>query len=123
MAVQQRHEIPRDEWTAFLNGVTNAHAGQGVTIEALDREYGDGYESAQLPLAYVEYDHQADEVAVAVGGRDGRYPVVLRHAVQRPRRILADSAAPFIEWAFDIVADVDSHTIVTIVGHQGPRSE
>ena len=86
-------------------------------------EYGDGYEAEGLPLAYVEYDHKADEVAVAVGGGDGRYPVVLRHAIQHPRRILADSAAPFIDWAFDIVADDDSHTIVKIVGRPEPRSE
>jgi hypothetical protein len=103
--------------------VRNAHAGQDVTMEVLDRDFGDGYEAERLPLAYVEYDHKADEVAVAVGGRDGRCPVVLRHAIPRPRRILTDSTAPSIDWAFDIVADDNSHTIVTIVGRPEPRSE
>jgi hypothetical protein len=114
MAVQQRHEVPRQEWSGFFEEVTKNHAGQDVIIEVLDREFGDGTEALRLPLAYIEYDHKDDEVAVAVGGRDGRYPVVLRHAVARPRRILADTTLPQIDWAFDIVGDGDSHTIVTV---------
>jgi hypothetical protein len=123
MAGQQRHEIPREEWKEFLDGVTKFHEGQDVTIEVLDREFGDGHEADRLPLAYVEYDPKDDEAAVGVGGRDGRYPVVLRHAVPRPRRMLADSAAPSIDWAFDIVDDDDSHTIVTVFARVAAGTE
>ena len=123
MAVQQRHEIPREEWSGFFEGVTKEHAGQDVTIEVLAREFGDGHEARRLPLAYVEYDPKDDEVSVAVGGRDGRYPVVLRHAVHGHRRIVSDSAAPLIDWAFDIVGDDDSHTIVTIPARPEPGAE
>ncbi len=123
MALQQRHEIPREEWSGFFERVTKEHAGQDVTIEVLDREFGDGHEARRLPLAYVEYDPKDDEVSVAVGGRDGRYPVVLRHAVAGPRRVVSDSAAPLIDWAFDIVGDDDSHTIVTIFAAPEPGVE
>ena len=56
MALQQRHEIPREEWSGSFEGVTKEHAGQDVTIEVLDREFGDGHEARRLPLASVEYD-------------------------------------------------------------------
>ena len=123
MALQQRHEIPQEEWSGFFEEVTTNHAGQEVTIEVLDREYGDGYEAQRLPLAYVEYDPKGDEMSVAVGGRDGRYPVVLRHAIQRPRRILSDSTAPLIDWAIDVIGDDDSHTIVTILARPESGAE
>ena len=54
-------------------------------------------------------------MSVAVGGGDGRYPVVLRSTIHGPRRIVSDSAAPLIDWAFDIISNDDSHTIVTIL--------
>jgi hypothetical protein len=120
MAVPQRHEVPPQEWSGLLDRVTRDHAGQDVAIEVLDRQFGDGMEAQRLPLAYIEYDHGGDEVAVAVGGRDGRYPVVLRHGVARPRRILVDTALPEIDCALDIVADGDSHTIVTVFARPGP---
>jgi Family of unknown function (DUF5335) len=120
MAVQQRHEVPHQEWNGLFEEVTKDHAGQDVIIEVLDREFGDGKEAQRLPLAYIEYDPKGDEVAVAVGGRDGRYPVVLRHAVSRPRRIFADATLPEIDWAFDILGDDDSHTIVTVFARPDP---
>jgi hypothetical protein len=120
MAVEQPHEIPHADWSGFFEEVTKNHAGQDATIEVLDREFGDSYEAERVPLAYVEYDRKDDQIAVAVGGHDTRYPVVLRHAVERPVRILSDSSAPFADWTFDIVGDDDSHTIVTIFARPEP---
>jgi hypothetical protein len=114
MAAHQGHEVPQQEWSDLLERVTKDHAGQDVIIGVLDLQFGDGKEAQRLPLAYIEYDPKGDEVAVAVGGRDGRYPVVLRHAVSRPRRIPVDATLPQADWAFDIVGDDESHTIVTV---------
>jgi hypothetical protein len=114
MAAHQAHEVPQQEWSGLFEKVTKDHAGQEVILEVLDLQFGDGKEAQRLPLAYMEYDPKGDEVAVAVGGRDGRYPVVLRHAVPRPRRILVDTTLPQADWAFDIVGDDDAHTIVTV---------
>ena len=54
-----------------------------------------------------------DVVIVAVGGRDGRYPVVLRHIVEHPQRIAADTYGEG-RLALDIVDGDGDHTIVTI---------
>jgi hypothetical protein len=123
VGVLQRHEIPREEWTGYFDRVTKDHAGQELTIEVLDRKFGDGYEAERLPLAYLEYDDAGDEVAVAAGGRDGRYPVVLRHAIKRPRRIVVDSTAQHIDLALDVIGADDSHTIVTILARPAGGAE
>ena len=47
-------------------------AGDEVTIELLDPEFGDAFEAERMPLAYIEYDEHADQASVGVGGRDGR---------------------------------------------------
>jgi Family of unknown function (DUF5335) len=111
----QGPELARAEWQARLDELTKEQQGHEVAIELLDQELGDEEEVEWLPLAYIEYDHKDDVVIVAVGGRDGRYPVVLRHFVEHPQRILVDSHDEG-RVALDIVdGDGDGdHTIVTI---------
>jgi hypothetical protein len=107
-------DIPRAEWSQVLEGLTDQYEGAEVTIELLDQEFGDESEVQRLPLAYLEYDHQDDVVIVAVGGRDGRYPAVLRHIVEHPERILRDTLGPGGLVALDVVGRDESHTIVTL---------
>ncbi|MER5426377.1 hypothetical protein [Streptosporangium roseum] len=48
------------------------------------------------------------------GGRDGRYPVVLRHAVDHPQRVLSDTTQRGTTRAFDVVDAEGVQTIVTL---------
>jgi hypothetical protein len=105
-------EIPPPEWYDYLETFSKDHEGDAVTIEVLSADFGDELEAERLPLKYVEYDYKDDVVIVAVGGRDGRYPVVLRHMVQHPQRILADTEIADGRWALDVVGQDDSETIV-----------
>jgi Family of unknown function (DUF5335) len=109
----QGPELPRSQWQAGLDELTKRHQGHRVAIELLDQEFGDEAEVETLPLSYLEFDPKDDVVIVAVGGRDGRYPVVLRHIVERPQRIAADSVGED-RVAVDIVDGDGGHTIVTI---------
>ncbi|MDF3299825.1 DUF5335 family protein [Streptomyces tropicalis] len=79
--------LDRDTWQAALDRMTEEHAGELVTIEILDPEIGHQYEAERLPFSYLSYDPRDEVVVVAVGGATARYPVVLRHMVQRPREI------------------------------------
>jgi Family of unknown function (DUF5335) len=108
------HERPKEDWHALLDELTRVRAGDDVTIEVLDAEFGDEFEAERMPLAYVEYDEHADEASVGVGGRDGRYPVVLRHAVARPTSILTDLQPPRLPLAVQIVGADGSETLVTV---------
>jgi hypothetical protein len=110
----QPHELPRDETHRLLQELTKEHEGDEVTIELLDQEFGDESEVERLPLAYVDYDPKDDMVVVAVGGRDQRYPVVLRHFVEHPQRVLADSYGPEGGLALDILGSDGARTIVTL---------
>ncbi len=98
------HERPKTEWHAMLDELTKVRTGDNVTIEVLDSEFGDALQAEQMPLAYVEYDEHADEASVGVGGRDGRFPVVLRHSIEHPTSILTDSRPPRLPLVIQIVA-------------------
>jgi hypothetical protein len=68
-----------------------------------------------MPLAYIEYDEHADEASVGVGGRDGRYPVVLRCSIEHPTSILTDSKPPALPLVVQIVGADGSETLVTVL--------
>jgi hypothetical protein len=112
------HERPKEDWHQMLDELTKVRAGDDVTIELLDAELGDAVEAERMPLAYVEYDEHADEASVGVGGRDGRYPVVLRHSIEHPTSILTDSKPPEPPLVVQIVGADGSETLVTVF----PRS-
>jgi hypothetical protein len=113
-AQHARHELSRDEWFPFFEAVTKERDGQLVTIEVVDQTYGDQLEAEKLPFAYIEYDKKDDVFIVGVGGKDSRYPVVLRHMVSHPTRILVDGTVPGLVWAIDVFEDDGTQTIVTL---------
>ena len=109
------HERPKTEWHPLLDELTKVRTGDDVTIEVLDSEFGDGLQAERMPLAYIEYDEHADEASIGVGGRDGRYPVVLRHSVEHPTSILTDSKPPRLPLVIQIVGADGSETLVTVL--------
>jgi hypothetical protein len=113
------HERPKDDWHKLLDELTKVRAGDDVTIELLDAEFGDEFEAERMPLAYIEYDEHSDEASVGVGGRDRRFPVVLRHSIDHPTSILTDSKPPRLPLAVQIVGADGSETLVSVI----PRVE
>jgi hypothetical protein len=109
------HERPKEDWHEMLDQITKVRTGDDVTIELLDAEFGDAFEAERMPLAYIEYDEHADEASVAVGGRDGRYPVVLRCSIEHPSSILTDSKPPELPLVIQIVGADGSETLVTVL--------
>lgn len=113
------HERAKQDWHKLLDELTLVRAGDDVTIELLDAEFGDEFEAERMPLAYIEYDEHGAEASVAVGGQDGRYPVVLRHAIEHPTSILSDAKPPMLPLVVQIVGADGSETLVTVL----PRVE
>jgi hypothetical protein len=109
-----RDELPRAEWRHFFDMLTKDYEGAEVVIEVLNHSFGSQIEAERMPLAYLEYDDRDDIFSAAVGGRDGRYPVVLRHGIAHPEKIYAASALPGTPWAFEIVEPDGTQTIVTL---------
>jgi hypothetical protein len=107
-------EVPKSSWHDTLESLTREHQGEVVTIEVDTSDYGDQLEAEDLPFAYVEYDPHDDAVSVGVGGRDGKYPVVLRHVIERPKSLALDVSGPDETTAIAAVAPDGSETIITL---------
>jgi acetamidase/formamidase len=45
------HERQKEDWHPLLDALTKVRAGDEVTIELLDADFGDEYEAERLPLA------------------------------------------------------------------------
>src|SRR4029450_1080325 len=80
----------RTEWTRLTDRLSAEYAGYGVTIEVLAPEVGDNPMGGGMPFHHVTYDHKDAVLVVAVGGKDQRYPVVLRHLIPHPRELVVD---------------------------------
>jgi hypothetical protein len=80
----------RTEWTKLTDRLSAGYAGYDVTIEVLDPEIGDNPMVERLPFDNITYDHKDDVLVVAVGGKDQRYPVVLRHLIHHLRELVVD---------------------------------
>jgi hypothetical protein len=80
-------EISRGAWQATFEALTVQHEGDLAAIEVADLDLGDQIEAEQIPFSYIEYDRHDDAISVAIGGLDGRYPVLLRHVVEHPESI------------------------------------
>jgi hypothetical protein len=109
---QAREEIPKAEWHDALELVTEQHENDLVTIEVVGEQLGDQAEVEKLPLFAIEYDHRGDVVVVAVGGRDRRYPVVLRHIISRPTALFLHPPPPEETKALDVTDGDGVHTII-----------
>jgi len=109
-----RYEPARSEWREFFDLVTKDHEGDAVTIEVLGLEYGDQFEAEEMPFTYIEFDDNDDTAIVGVGGKEGRFPVVLRHIIEHPQAIIADPPLQTATRAFDIVDKDGTNTIVTL---------
>lgn len=109
-----REEIARNDWVDFLELLSKEHEGSYVTMEVLAGDFGDQHEAERLPLVYIEYDHKDDVVIVAVGGRDGRYPVVLRHLISEPEKVFVHPPRPELAHAVDVVDKDGVQTIISL---------
>ncbi|HEY3843263.1 MAG TPA: DUF5335 family protein [Acidimicrobiales bacterium] len=107
-------ELQRSTWQGALESLSKEHQGDVVTIEVTTLDFGDQFEAEQLPLAYIEYDPHDDAASVGVGGRDGRFPVVLRHVIEHPASIVVDTEATEGATALQIADPDGTTTIITL---------
>jgi hypothetical protein len=120
---ETRNDLSREQWQPALERITNEREGRDATIEVLTQDFGDGFEAERLPLSYVAYDPKDDVFIVAVGGRGGRYPVVLHHMIDHPQAVLADEVPPPGSLALEVIGPDDSRTVISILpGRSDPST-
>ncbi|MEA2366646.1 MAG: hypothetical protein QOE69_877 [Thermoleophilaceae bacterium] len=83
-------ELEQDEWAAFFDEL-NKRMEHGEELEATIEIVSDpavGTEAERLPLASITYEDGDDQIAIGVGGRGHRFPTVLWHFVDHPRKVV-----------------------------------
>ena len=111
----------RTEWTKLTDRLTGEYQGYDVTIEVLDRTVGDNPMVDRLPFDNITYDHKDDVAVVAVGGKDQRYPVVLRHLIYHPQEFVVDLIPEGA--AVKITDDGGTTTLVSLLRHADDRGQ
>jgi hypothetical protein len=85
-----RQEIPRDEWSAFLDHFTRVHRGWRVRVETTRSAGRPRLLADDIELAGISCDpglHRAGAIVIEVGETGEKH---LTHWVARPRRILLE---------------------------------
>lgn len=86
--------IDRTGWGSFFDLLTTDHRGKTAAIELVDADFGDQYETERLPFNYASYDPRDDVIVIGVGGNSARFPVLLRHLINRPVEVDFTVAQP-----------------------------
>lgn len=76
-------EIPREEWTTFLDDFSRRHEGWLVTMEVMGTDIGAQIEGNGLPLDGISADLKDREcfISVALGGTPDRH---ITHTIGQP---------------------------------------
>ncbi len=79
-------EIPRDQWTSFLDDFSREHRGQKATVEVLGQGQGDQHEANRLTFVGISADEKAGEnvIAVMVGDKPDRHE---QRLINKPTRL------------------------------------
>ncbi|HYK41186.1 MAG TPA: DUF5335 family protein [Thermoanaerobaculia bacterium] len=80
-------EIPREDWSGFLDAFTRRHAGETVQMEIFGTDFGAQEESQSLPLIGVSGDFKdagRERITIAVGRSAEDH---VSHSVLRPKAI------------------------------------
>ncbi|HKP88413.1 MAG TPA: DUF5335 family protein [Thermoleophilaceae bacterium] len=91
-AARTGKELSQDEWAAYFEQL-DKRIEAGTLLEATIEVVADptvGTEAEKLPLNSITYEDGDDQIAIGVGGRGERYPSVLWHFVDRPRRVIVN---------------------------------
>lgn len=113
--MHRTQELPRDSWAAYLQQVTDELANVPVTVEVTEPEQSPAVEARRMALQALTYDTRADafELTAATGGP--HLPALLRHMVEHPARIEADSIESPATLTPSVIVVVDQAGVRTVV--------
>jgi uncharacterized protein DUF5335 len=117
---QRGEELARDDWAPFFEEINRSLMGDAelwATV-MLERDGLGGTEAERLPLNSITYEDGDDAIAVGLGGRGQRFPAVLWHFVERPRRVWVreDGGRPA---AVTSLSEDGTLTLVRLYGEEG----
>jgi hypothetical protein len=114
--VRQGLELGQRKWAAFFEDL-NKRIEEGAEFETTIEVVADptvGTEAEGLPLNSITYEDGDDQIAIGVGGRGKRFPAVLWHYVDRPRRMVVSENEDDEPTALIIESEDETLTLVRL---------
>ena len=86
------HELPRQTWGPYFDGVSQELFNAEVAIEIIEAAGTKRPQLAGLALQALTYDRRDDVFEVAAARGTAHLPSVVRHVVDQPERIAIDGS-------------------------------
>jgi hypothetical protein len=104
-------EIPRDEWTTFLDTFSRQHEGWLSTLEILGTDIGAQQEVLNLPLEGISVSRENVPETIAISlGNDAEDHVT--HTVTKPTRIWLEQTSQGANAALEIESEDEVKTLL-----------
>jgi hypothetical protein len=104
-------EIPRDEWTTFLDTFSRQHEGWLSTLEILGTDIGAQQEVLNLPLEGISVSRESVPETIAISlGNDAEDHVT--HTVTKPTRIWLEQTSQGANAALEIESEDEVKTLL-----------
>jgi uncharacterized protein DUF5335 len=105
-------EIPREQWTRFLDDFSKKHEGWIVNWEVLGAKLGDQQKNARLPLVGISADLKGSKPRVEVM-TGGRLDAHVSQIIETPRRIMFRQPDQPGHEAIEVESDDGITTLIT----------
>jgi hypothetical protein len=105
-------EIPRDEWTTFLDTFSRQHEGWLATVEVLGADIGAQEEADDLPLEGITATSRDDSpmtIAISLGKTPEDH---VTHTITEPTRIWLEQTSLGANAALEIESAGDTKTLL-----------
>jgi hypothetical protein len=104
-------EIPRDDWTTFLNTFSHQHEGWLSTVEILGPDIGAQEEARNLPLEGISVSRDSEPETIAISlGNDAEDHVT--HTITNPTRIWLEQTSEGANSALEIESEDEVKTLL-----------
>ena len=105
-------EIPREEWTRFLDTFSRQHEGWLVTLEVLAADIGAQQEASNLPLEGItatSTDDESQSIAINLGKTPEDH---VTHTITEPTRIWLEQTSEGANAALEIESADEVKTLL-----------
>ena len=120
----QTKEIPREQWTSFLDGFSRRHENWSISVDILSPDLGPQTEIRQIALRGISADEKDGENSIAImTGKEAGTGTT--HVVQQPNRIWIEQTEEGEERSIEIESNTGIKTLVRFrrtVGPSDPHS-
>ena len=102
-------EIPREQWSSFLDAFSRQHEGWLATLEVFDKTIGAQAEAEELPFEGISFDNgKSGSIIIMLGD----LPDHVTHTIEQPRHLWLQLTPQGADAALEIQAADESNTLL-----------